>query len=350
MPISDIAVEHDARLQVAQRCNLLDATRPHRPLCIVINAGAGHAAAGVRVQTIREQLHAAGRDFQLFEVGKSVDLLACTERAVRAAEAADGVIVASGGDGTLNAVVQRARHSSAPFAILPQGTFNYFGRGLGVSSDLPVALAGLLDAEPVDVGYGLVNDHAFLVNASLGLYPQLLEEREVAKQQFGRSRTVALLAAVRSLLARHPCMNLQIESETTPERTLRTPTLFVGNSELQLAQLGIDEAKAVARGRLAAVAIDDLGRWRMLGLVLRAAFGQLGKAQTVESFAFRQLRVDVGRSSAAGSSTARSRRIKLACDGETLYLRTPLLFRVAPKPLRMLLPRRALPAESGSAS
>lgn len=340
MAIVEPTFMQDAHLHAPITGKSPASTLPSGPLCIVINAGAGNSAAGTRVQTIRAQLQAAGRAFELFEARRPRELRRCSERAVRAAEASDGVIVASGGDGTLNAVVQLARHSSAPFAILPQGTFNYFGRGLGISADLPASLNGLLDAELMDVNYGLVNDHAFLVNASLGMYPQLLEEREVAKRRFGRSRMVALLAAARSMLTRHPILSLQIESEHEPERTLRTPTLFVANSELQLAQLGIPQAKAVAHGRLAGIAVDDLGRWRMLGLMLRAAMGRLGQAQEVQSFAFRQLHVDLGRSRVAGSNSRRSRRIKLACDGETLHLRTPLLFRVAPRPLRMLVPRQ----------
>lgn len=295
------------------------------------------------MQALRSALQATGRAFRLFEVRKPRQLHGCIAQAVAVAEAADGVIVAAGGDGTLNAVVQQARHSRAPFAILPQGTFNYFGRELGISTEPEAALAALLDAELVEVRYATVNEHAFLVNASLGLYPQLLEEREAAKRWLGRSRLVALLAAVRSMLARHPCMNLQVESEYAPERSLRTPMLFVANSALQLRQVGMDEAAAVARGRLAAVALDAPGRWRMLGLLLRAAFGRLGQDPAVQSFAFRQLRVDVGRSSAAGVGSMRSRRIKLACDGETLHLRTPLLFGVAPTPLRMLLPRNRTP-------
>ena len=38
---------------------------------------------------------------------------------------------------------------------------------------------------------GLVNDRVFLVNASLGLYAKLLEDREAFKAQYGRHRWVA---------------------------------------------------------------------------------------------------------------------------------------------------------------
>ena len=51
---------------------------------------------------------------------------------------------------------------------------------------------------------GLLNDRPFLVNASLGLYPQLLEDREAFKQKFGRSRLVALWSGLVTLMRAAP--------------------------------------------------------------------------------------------------------------------------------------------------
>ena len=40
----------------------------------------------------------------------------------------------------------------------------------------------------------MLNGRAFLVNASVGLYPKLLQDREAFKQQYGRNRVVAMWA------------------------------------------------------------------------------------------------------------------------------------------------------------
>jgi diacylglycerol kinase family enzyme len=76
----------------------------------------------------------------------------------------------------------------------------------------------------------------------------------------------------------------------------------------------------------------------MLGLGLRGALGQLGDADHVLSFAFQRMRVrprlPYGR-----------RRIKVAMDGEIHWLRTPLTFAVAPKPLLLLTPNSQRTAE-----
>jgi len=66
----------------------------------------------------------------------------------------------------------------------------------------------------------------------------LLEDREAYEARFGRSRLVAIGAALATLLHSHRMLLLHINWGTT-ERDVRTPTLFVGNNRLQLEQVGV---------------------------------------------------------------------------------------------------------------
>ena len=60
-----------------------------------------------------------------------------------------GALVACGGDGTINAVAAAALAEDVPLGILPQGTFNFFGRTHGISSDIDAAVA----LKPEDESY-----------------------------------------------------------------------------------------------------------------------------------------------------------------------------------------------------
>jgi diacylglycerol kinase family enzyme len=260
-------------------------------------------------------------------------LPALAKRAVELAQQRQGTVIAAGGDGTLNAVVQAALHSGRPVGVLPQGTFNYFSRTHGIPADTAQATRALLDATVCPVPVGLINDRVFLVNASLGLYPQLLEERETYKQQFGRNRFVALCAGAITLLHEHRQLVLGLEHEGE-SRVLRTPTLVVGNNPLQLEQVGIPHAHAIEQGRLVAMVVRPIGTLALFGLLCRSLLGQLGSANNVMSFAFDRLTV----------RPYRRRRVKVAMDGEVTWLRTPLVFQVAPQPLPLLVPAPALTA------
>ena len=68
-------------------------------------------------------------------------------------------------------------------------------------ADQTEAVGLLLRAAPTPVQVARINDRVFLVNASLGLYPELLEDREAYKARFGRSRWVAFVAACATLCA-----------------------------------------------------------------------------------------------------------------------------------------------------
>ncbi len=297
------------------------------PFFIVINAGSGHNDKDEARTTIASILEAAGRRHEFLTVADPSKLPGVIDEAVRRARDEGGIVGAAGGDGTLNAVAGPVLEAGLPYAVLPQGTFNYFGRVHGISQDVDVSTRALLRASVEPVQVGRVNGRVFLVNASLGLYPQLLEDREAHKKRFGRSRLVALWSGLRTLVKERRQLMLDIESAGR-RRQVRTPTLFVGNNRLQLDRIGIAEEAALEQGRLAGIMVRPIRGWAMLGLALRGALGRLGDAENVESFAFRRITVQ----------PRGQRRAKVAVDGEVLWLPTPLVFDVSPEPLRLLLP------------
>ncbi len=298
----------------------------HEPLFIVLNTGSGRGDAQALQDIIRRVLDEAGRRFQLMPVDDPSRLVATAREAVARAREAGGIVVAAGGDGTLNAVAGQVLGQGVPFGILPQGTFNYFGRRYGISQDTEAALRGLLGGELRPVQVGLLNGRLFLVNASLGLYPQLLEDREAYKQRFGRSRLVALWSGLVTLMRAPRQLSLRLDYEGRV-RDLRSPTLVVGNNRLQLEHIGIDPAE-LDRGHLVAMAARPVGTLALYGLLLRGLFSRLGEAEHVVSFAFDRLMVSIrGR-----------RRVKVAMDGEISWMDTPLEFKVSDTPLPLVVP------------
>ncbi|MFY1900365.1 diacylglycerol/lipid kinase family protein [Achromobacter xylosoxidans] len=298
----------------------------HEPLFIVLNTGSGRGDAQALQDIIRRVLDEAGRRFQLMPVDDPSRLVATAREAVALAREAGGIVVAAGGDGTLNAVAGQVLGQGVPFGILPQGTFNYFGRRYGISQDTEAALRGLLGGELRPVQVGLLNGRLFLVNASLGLYPQLLEDREAYKQRFGRSRLVALWSGLVTLMRAPRQLSLRLDYEGRV-RDLRSPTLVVGNNRLQLEHIGIDPAE-LDRGHLVAMAARPVGTLALYGLLLRGLFSRLGEAEHVVSFAFDRLMVSIrGR-----------RRVKVAMDGEISWMDTPLEFKVSETPLPLVVP------------
>lgn len=306
------------------------------PLFIVLNAGSGRQEVDAARDTIARVLDAAGRRHEIEMVRRGADIPAAATRAAARARAEGGAVVAAGGDGTLNAVAQAAHAAGCPMGVVPQGTFNYFSRTHGIPLETEAATQALLAARPTPVQVGEVNGRLFLVNASLGLYPELLEDREKFKSRFGRNRLIALVSALVTVLREHGQLRLRIEA-AGQVREVRTPTLFVGNNRLQLQQVGLPQARAIERGHVAGVMLEPVGTLALLRLLLRGALGSLGEDERVQSFAFARMTVSPGRRLGA-------RRYKVAADGELIWLRSPLTFGVCDEPLYLLkVPDAAAP-------
>lgn len=300
------------------------------PLQFVINAASGQHKPATTRQVIEEALRLHCRTGELLFAPPD-ELSNIAQQAAATAFGQRGAVVAVGGDGTVNAVAQAAHTQGCAMGVLPQGTFNYFARTHGIPVDAPQALHTLLTCAPMPVQVGLFNDHVFLVNASLGLYPELLQDREAFKTRFGRSRMVAFGSALVTMLGGvHRVLRLRIECGTN-SRNINTTTLFIGNNRLQLEQVGLAQASALDQGCLAAVMLRPIGVLATLRLLLRGSFGTLGEANSVESFQFHRM---VVRPRLGWDGV----RVKVAFDGEVNWMRAPLEFKVSATPLYLIKP------------
>ncbi|MNT18480.1 hypothetical protein D3C72_1536930 [compost metagenome] len=137
---------------------------------------------------------------------------------------------------------------------------------------------------------------------------------------------MALWSGLVTLLRGARQLGLQLEYEGQA-RSLRSPTLVVGNNKLQLEHIGIP-SEELDRNRLVAMAARPVGTLALYGLLLRGLLSRLGDAEHVISFAFDRLTVHVrGR-----------RRVKVAMDGEISWMDTPLEFKVAAGSLPLVVP------------
>jgi diacylglycerol kinase family enzyme len=309
---------------------------PLAPLIFVINAAAGSSDGQAKRELIERALDQSGRSGQIV-FARPTDLPRVAREAAVQAAATHTAVVAVGGDGTVNAVSQATHAQGCPMAVIAQGTFNYFARTHGIPTDPEQAAQLLLRCAAQPVQVATINGQVFLVNASLGLYPQLLEDREAYKARFGRSRLVALSAACVTLLRAHRQLRLHIELGAAVH-DVRTTTVFVGNNRLQLAQVGVQTGMQLGastsphdNGRVAAVMLRPMGTLAMAGLMLRGAMGTLGDADSIESFEFEHMvvrpRLVFGK-----------RKVKVAFDGEVRWMQWPIEFEVSPKPLYLLKP------------
>jgi len=115
-----------------------------------------------------------------------------TELCREAAHEGYDVVVAFGGDGTVNEAANGLLGSSTPLCALPGGSANVFARILGIPGELVDATEHLLamadDWRVRKVDLGIVNDRCFTFNSGVGLDASVVEKvdaRPRMKARFG---------------------------------------------------------------------------------------------------------------------------------------------------------------------
>jgi diacylglycerol kinase family enzyme len=320
----------------AARAPLIDGARA--PVHLVVNRRSGSVDDALR-EHVASHPGLAGRTVRWHAPDRARDLPDVALAATRIAQRNGGVVVAAGGDGTINTVAQAAWSLGVPLGVLAHGTFNFFGRQHGLAEETAQAVEDFARAlqqghlRPVRVG--LVNDRLFLVNASLGLYPRLLAQREAATRRWGRHRLVVMIAGALSLLEPASAQRLRVFDRSpqgvASQREIDVSTLFVGANPLQLEQVGLPEAEAVRHGALGAVMLAPQSRMQTLRMLWHALRGRLGDEAALHSLPCTRLDVQP-------AGWRPSTRVKVAFDGETAWMRLPLRFAVGDRPLWLVAP------------
>lgn len=297
---------------------------------VLMNVGSGSSEKDQVRQEILDAISAAGGEASIVELKPGTSLDKTIERAVSEAKRTGAILVAAGGDGTLNTVAAHCCRHMIPMGMIPLGTFNYLARALDLPLNPAEAAAALVGGRLRTIHVGYLNNQLFINNASFGLYTNIIRRREAHKSRFGRFRIVALLSAIVTLIRGQRPFAIRI---VTPEgvQVRRTTTVFVCNNVFQLENLGLQQTECVKSGRLAVALLKPLRRFDAARLLWRGLTRALSDESKLEQFCAQLFSVD-----------SRRRVVDVVVDGEVVRCTTPLSFRVAHDALQVVVPGDAV--------
>ena len=235
-------------------------------------------------------------------------------------------LVAGGGDGTMNAVASVLAGSEIPLGILPLGTLNHLAKDLKIPLKLEDAVANVFDGRIERIDVGEVNGHIFLNNSSLGLYAQIVEQRE-RQQRLGSWKWVAFVRAARSVLKRHPSMVLRLKVDGQSQLR-RSSLVFVGNNQYEAAGLRLGTRQALNAGQLSLYVAQTASRADILRVVIAAFFKQIERTGKLEMMSAREVEVNLSR-----------KQLRVATDGEVNLMSPPLNYSIRPGALSVIVPK-----------
>ena len=302
------------------------------PIHCILNASAGSGSPHASPQALVDLFAAQGRQATV-EVASSGANLA--ELARRAAGSAAEIIVAGGGDGTVNCVASALVGTSLCLGVLPMGTLNHFAKDLKIPLQLAEAVAVIAHGQPQRVDAGEVNGRIFLNNSSLGLYPRMVRERE-RLQDGGSRKWPAMVRAARAVLQQYSQLNVDLDAGNKGRLSQRTPFVFIGNNRYQIEGWNIGSRERVDAGRLWLYLAPNVGPLGLFKLGVATVMGRTAPGDDAEIFETSQCTIQT-----------RRKVIDVATDGEVNLMPTPLRYRIRPGALRVMVARAAQPLPAG---
>ena len=331
----DLPGVHSCKLPASHAIRQPEHTAPQprarlTEVTVIVNSSAGTGANGLRpADAIRRELAELGANARIVEPDAARDLSALARDA---AQNDDDVIVAAGGDGTVSAVASHLAGTNKTLGVLPIGTLNHFAKDLHIPLDLASAVRTTIHGRVASVDAAEVNGRVFINNSSLGLYPQIVSKREEQQERLGRGKWPAFLWATLHAFRRFPFLDLRIAIEGK-QLARKTAFLFVGNNEYQIAGFNLGARECVDRGNLGLYLTHRTGRLGLFRLGLHALFGRVDQAEDFEAFCVKEARIET-----------RKQRLLVACDGEVMWMQTPLHYRSRQNALRVLIPKETAAA------
>jgi len=276
------------------------------------------AARGARTQRLRAQVEKIARGATICATSHSGDAEALARHA-----AMEGYrrIVAAGGDGTINEIVNGIAGRNVALGLLPIGTMNVFATELGLpANDLAQCWRIIQNNRTRRVDLPSANRKHFVQLAGVGLDAQAVKETSRAfKRNFG---PLSYLISAAQIASRTPPL-LRIESEEAV--TEEGSFVLVGNGRLYGGRLPFFKQAVMTDGLLDVIVFKRLSYVDIIRYLQNVVFTPQISSPEVEYFQTKRLRV------------SSEETVPVEIDGE-LIGNCPVEFKIRAGGLRVLTP------------
>jgi YegS/Rv2252/BmrU family lipid kinase len=289
----------------------------NRRVLIIVNPAAGRSSRR-RLDRIVAGLRRRGCEVTVRRTGPTAG---AAERLAREAGAEFDIIVAAGGDGTINAVANGLGTAAPrPLAVLPFGTANLLARAIGLPRRAD-ALALLIASGSVrPVWPGRVGERLFLTMASCGIDAEIVAAVDPRlKRRIGR---FAFAWAFAKCLRRYRAHELSVRIDGVEYRAV---AVIAAKGPFYAGPFVVAPRASPAEPMLDLVLFQRAGRLAVLGYLGALLLGRIGKCRDI---VFRRCRNAV---------VTAAKPVPVQADGE-LVGHAPVTLGIAERPLLLLQP------------
>jgi YegS/Rv2252/BmrU family lipid kinase len=281
--------------------------------CIILNP----RAKGERAKRVFDRLHTLLPDAH-FERTKEAGH--ARELARRACEEGYDVVIAAGGDGTVNEVVNGVAGFPVRLGILPIGTVNVFAMELGIPSKLELAVECILAGHAQSVDLAMANGRHFVQLAGVGLDAQTVKETD---WEFKKALGPLSYVVTASQVVARQAPVLTIKRDRGGDLT--GAFVLVGNGKLYGGPFEFFPDADMNDGLLDVCVFEKMSHFDLVRYFQGILLGRLKHYPDVKIFKTARLEISA------------EEEVPMEVDGE-LHGQLPALFTVSRSALRVIVP------------
>src|SRR3982074_1739735 len=276
------------------------------------------AAHSERAQRKRAQVESLAHDCVIYATTRTGEAELMARRGI---EEGFEKIVAAGGDGTINEVVNGLAGTGATLGLLPIGTMNVFATELGLPVHNLELCWDIIKADSTRaVDLPKANQKFFVQLAGVGLDAQVVKETSSQlKRNFGP--VSYLISAVQIAARQPPRLFIQSEDATIDEGSF----VLVGNGRLYGGPFPFFKHAVIDDGLLDVIVFKRLGYLEIIKYLQDVVFSSDIRVPEIEYFQTRGLRI------------TSEQDVPLELDGE-LAGNCPVDFQIQKRARRVLAP------------
>ncbi|HLJ36346.1 MAG TPA: diacylglycerol kinase family protein [Ktedonobacteraceae bacterium] len=235
------------------------------------------------------------------------------------------VVIAAGGDGTINEVIQELVGSETALGVLPTGTANVWAREMGIPLDIAGASEILTYGRTRRIDVGSVNGRYFLLMVGIGFDGEVA--RVVERKFLKRLGIVGYLLVSFWLSFGYDsfAVNARIGEQEIKTRALQ---IVVGNTQLYGGAVKFTWQAQCDDGLLDVCIVRKRSKFRRIFIVLDFLLRRKQRSQWVSYDKSATIEVQT------------RKPVAIQVDGDSCG-NTPATFTMAPRALKVIVPRRA---------
>jgi diacylglycerol kinase (ATP) len=250
-----------------------------------------------------------------------------TSKAQIAARSGYNAVVAAGGDGTVNEVMNGLVGTETALGVLPLGTVNIWAREMGLSMDMLKAAESLGKSELTKIDVGMAGNRYFLLMAGIGFDAAVTETiRSEEKKLFGAIAYVKQAIQI-AWNFRGVRLKLRIDGKRVRGKILM---VIVGNSQLYGGVIKFTAHATIDDGLLDVCVIKGRGMLSAPRRLISIFARHYNRDPQVKYYQAKQVEI----------RRKRGKALPVQVDGDYLGS-TPMSFRVVPDSLWIMVPPNA---------